>query len=107
MSERTREKGGSGVFSWRGGLGDRRGESWRSGLVLAKLGDGVSVLGLGMRGARGFGGTWVSRGAEMGVPTVRSRLHAQELDSGRGVKRARGQGRLRQWAAGVVWSRRA
>jgi hypothetical protein len=80
-----KEKGASGVFSWRGGLGDRRGGSWRSGLVLAKLGGGVSVLGLGMRGAHGFGGTWVSKGAEMGMPTVRSRPRAQVLDSGRGV----------------------
>jgi hypothetical protein len=85
MIGRTREKGGSGVFIWRGGLGDRRGWSWRSGLALAKLGGGVSVLGLGVRGARGFGGTWVSRGAETGVPTVKSRPRAQVLDSGRGV----------------------
>jgi hypothetical protein len=85
MSERTREKGGSGVFSWRGGLGDRRGGSWRSGLVLAKLGSGVSVLGLGVRGTCGFGGTWVSRGTETGMPTVRSRPRAQVLDSGRDV----------------------
>jgi hypothetical protein len=44
MGERTREKGGSGVFIWRGGLGDQRGGSWRSGLALAKLGGGVFML---------------------------------------------------------------
>jgi hypothetical protein len=55
--EDVRERG-RGVFIWRDGLGDRRGWSWRSGLALAKLGGGVSVLGLGVRGARGFGGTW-------------------------------------------------
>jgi hypothetical protein len=85
MSKGMREKGGSGVFSWRGGLGDWRGGSWRSRLVLAKLGGCVSMLGLGVRSTRGFGGTWVSRGAETGMPTVRSRPRAQVLDSGSGV----------------------
>jgi hypothetical protein len=76
---------GRGVFIWRDGLGDRRGWSWRSGRALAKLGGGVSVLGLGMHGARSFEGTGVSRGAETGVPTVRSCPRAQVLDSGRDV----------------------
>jgi hypothetical protein len=31
-----------------------------------------------------FGGTWVSRGAETGVPTMRSRPRVQVLDDGRG-----------------------
>jgi hypothetical protein len=48
MSERTGERGGSGLFIWRGGLGGRRGWSWRSGLALAKMGGGVSVLDLGV-----------------------------------------------------------
>jgi hypothetical protein len=54
--EDGRERG-RGVFIWRDGLGDQRGWSWRSGRALAKLGGGVSVLGLGVRGACGFGGT--------------------------------------------------
>jgi hypothetical protein len=38
--------------------------------------------GLGVRGARGFGGTWVSRDAETGMPIVQSRLRAQVFDGG-------------------------
>jgi hypothetical protein len=50
MSERVREKGGSGVFIWRGVLGDRREWSWRPGHLLAGRGGGVSVRGRGVRG---------------------------------------------------------
>jgi hypothetical protein len=80
MSERTREKGGSGVFIWCRDLGDRREWSWRSGLGVAKLGGGVLVRGLRVRGARGFGRMRVSRGAEAGMPTVQSHLRMQVFD---------------------------
>jgi hypothetical protein len=36
------------------------------------MGGGVSMLGLGVRGKRVFGGTWVAKGAETDVPTDRS-----------------------------------
>jgi hypothetical protein len=40
-AERHEREGGSGLFNWRDGLGDRRGWSWRSVWVLAKLGGGI------------------------------------------------------------------
>jgi hypothetical protein len=72
MSERTGKRGGMWLLNRRGGLGDWQGWSWRSGLALARMGGGVSVLGLGVHDKRVFGGTWVARGAEMDVPTDRS-----------------------------------
>jgi hypothetical protein len=41
MSGKTGERGGSGLFIGRNGLGDWRGWSWHSVLALAKLGGGV------------------------------------------------------------------
>jgi hypothetical protein len=41
MGGKTGERGGSGLFNWRDGLGDRRGWSWRLVLALAKLGGGI------------------------------------------------------------------
>jgi hypothetical protein len=76
MSGKTGERGGSGLFIWRVSLDERRGWSGRPGLALARMGGGVSMLGLGVRGKRVFGGTWVARGAETDVPTDRSHPRA-------------------------------
>jgi hypothetical protein len=84
MSERAREKGGSGAFIWRGGLGGRREWSWRPGHLLAGRGGGVSVRGRGVRGEQRFGSMRVSRGVETVVPTVQSRLRAQVFDGDQG-----------------------
>jgi hypothetical protein len=100
MSERTREKGGSGVFIWCGDLGDRREWSWRSRLGVAKLGGGVLVRGLGVRGACGFGRMRVYRGAEAGMPTVQSHLRVQVFDGGLGGlagERRRGAALVGSW----------
>jgi hypothetical protein len=37
-----------------------------------------------VRGELAFGGTWVARGAETDVPTIRSHLRAQVFDGGQG-----------------------
>jgi hypothetical protein len=100
MSERTREKGGSGVFIWRGGLGGRQEWSWRSGLGVAKLGGGVLVRGLSVRGAHSFGRTRVSRGAEAGMPAVLSLRRVHVFDGGLGgltVEIRRGASPVGEW----------
>jgi hypothetical protein len=100
LRERARARGARGLLFWRGGLGGRQERSWRSGLGVAKLGSGVLVRGLGVRGVRGFGRTRVSRGAEAGMPTVQSHLRVQVFDDGLGGvtgERRRGTAPMGSW----------
>jgi hypothetical protein len=67
---------------------------------VAKLGGGVLVRGLGVRGARGFGRTRVSRGAKAGMPTVQSHLRVYVFDGGLGgltCERRRGTAPVGSW----------
>jgi hypothetical protein len=68
MSERTGERGGSGVFIWRGGLGDRPRWSWRSGLAVVGMSGGVSMLGSRVHGEQ------VLEGRERPEVLTRTRL---------------------------------
>jgi hypothetical protein len=49
-----RDERGAGLFIWRGGLGDWQRWSWRSRRAVARMGGGVYVRVLGMRGEQVF-----------------------------------------------------
>jgi hypothetical protein len=99
MSGKTGERGGVGLFIWRGGLGGRCGWSWSTGLALAGRGGGVAGRCPSVHGVWSFGGTRVSSGAGTDALVVQS---CHRVGVRRWWWRSNGQGSRGGCASGVL-----